>query len=142
MTRARLVSVGLALACLLATVYFAAHWRQASLVRDANELGRSGQPAAAARVASRVRGAPERAPALLARARALRANAQYRAADRAFGRAAAEDPNNWILYRDWGSVIVHLGDRKRAGIMYAHAVALNPRIQFPPGVVVRGRSAR
>lgn len=126
---------------MLATIYFAVHWREASHVRQANELGRSRHWADAARVASRVKGVPERAPALLAEARALGANRQYRAADRAFSRAAAEDPNNWILYRDWAPVIDHLGDRRRATATYARALGLNPRATFP-GVVVRRRSTR
>lgn len=128
--------------CVLATVYFAVHWREASQVRQANELGRSRHWAAAARVASRVKGVPERAPALLAEARALWANRQYRAADRIFSRAAAEDPNNWIVYRDWGPVIYQLGDRKRAAATYARALALNPRATFSTTVAAPRRSAR
>lgn len=140
MTRARLATVALALMFVLAAIYFGIHWHQASEVRNANELGRSRQWAEAARVASRVQDMPERVPALLVRARALRANGQFRAADRAFARAGAEDPSNWIVYRDWGLVIDYLGDRRRAASTYARALALNPRLKLPP-LVVRGRSA-
>jgi Flp pilus assembly protein TadD len=141
MWRARLTTLGLGLACLLAAIYFGTHWHGASLVRQANELGRSRHWAEAARVASRVHEVPERAPALLAQARALLANAEYRAADHAFARTAAEDPNNWIVYRDWAPVLDRLGERKRAAATYARALGLNPRLKFAP-VVARRLSGR
>ena len=60
---------------------------------------------------------------------------QLRRARAALQKAARRDPNNWFLQRDYGIVLLRLGERPKARARMRRALALNPRMPLPPGFV-------
>ena len=129
----RLPAVGVAVVCALLAIFLALNARDASLVRDANRLGREGHYDAAARTAERVHRAPADVRALLARARAHPAARRLAAADTAWAELARRDPNNWRVHFEWSRAIGSLGgDAAKAVRVYARARELNPRLPALP----------
>jgi len=128
--------------CLLSALYLAANDRDADRVRDADRLGAAGDYAGALRVARDVSAPPQDARALVVQAYALHALGRRPQASRAFARAVARDPNNWVLHRDWAVVLAQLGRRAQAGDEMSRALALNPRMSLPAGFIAPARSAK
>jgi len=69
------------------------------------------------------------------RARAHRNSGRWGPARREFETAVRRDPNNWVLQRDYASVLLRLGERSKARARMSRAKALNPRMPLPPGFV-------
>jgi len=69
------------------------------------------------------------------RARAYRNSGRLNPARRAFQAAVRRDPNNWLLQREYASVLLALGERAKAQARMSRAKALNPRMALPPGFV-------
>lgn len=77
--------------------------------------------------------AADRAAAL--RGRAYRNSGRLEPARSAFQIAVRRDPNNWVLQREYGEVLLALGERAKARARISRARALNPRMPLPPGFV-------
>lgn len=133
--RARLTAIATGVVCALTAAYFVSNARDANRVRDANELGAAGDYRGALRASDGVTRPPQDARALLVRAYALLGLRRGAAASTAFARAAARDPNNWVIHRDWGILLLQLGRRAQAGHEMGRALALNPRMPLPPGFI-------
>lgn len=80
------------------------------------------------------------------RARAARANARaalltgdLAGAERGLTRAATWAPNDWAVQRDLAVVLLRAGHRRDARVAIRRALALNPRLELPPGFVLRPR---
>lgn len=140
--RARLTAIAAGAVCLLTAVYLGANDRDADRVRDADQRGAAGDYAGALRVARDVSAPPQDARALLIQAYALQALGRRPQASRAFARAAARDPNNWVIHRDWAILLAQLGRRTQARDEMTRALALNPRMALPTGFIAPGRSAK
>jgi Flp pilus assembly protein TadD len=129
----RALALGAAAACLLVAAYLGIQRREEVRLRDANALGVKRDYAGAEALARRVTRPPALTRALLVRARASAALGRHRVASRAYARAAARDPENWALRREWAISLLVLGDRVRARREIERSLALNPRTPLPRG---------
>jgi Flp pilus assembly protein TadD len=135
LSRDRLLALAAAGACLLTAGWLALHARDESALRAANTLGLHGHYAAAAARARTVHRAPAEGRALRVQAYAAAATGHLRDAAALFARAAARDPRDWELQRDWARTLLAAGRREAAARHMAAALALNPRMALPPGFV-------
>lgn len=132
MLAARLPFVAAALLCGALGLYLAAVSRgEAALERAQAELIDGRGDAALAELEG-LEGETDRRAAAL-RGYAHRAEGRLRPARRAFQSAVRRDPNNWILHREYGRVLLALGERAKARARMSRAMALNPRMVLPPG---------
>ena len=135
MLAARLRFVLIGLVCVVLGAYLAVSSRgEASLAR-ANAALAAGNHAEALSELEGLEGE------YAARASAVRGYAyfglgQLRRARVALQKAARRDPNNWFLQRDYGIVLLRLGERPKARARMRRALALNPRMPLPSGFVV------
>jgi Flp pilus assembly protein TadD len=134
----RLAAIGASGACVLTAVYLWGARHDAVRAGTARGLLDEGRFGAAA---SKAATAPGDAHALLVRAYALRDAGRSAAAGTAFAAAAAADPDNWVLRRDWAVLEAQVGDRAGAARQMAVALALNPRMKLPPGFLKPGQAA-
>jgi hypothetical protein len=134
---ARLAAIAASGACVLATVYLWAARDDAVRTGAARGLLDEGRYGAAA---SKAATAPGDAHALLVRAYALRDAGRSSAAGTAFAAAAAADSDNWVLRRDWAILLAQVGDRPAAARQMTVALALNPRLELPPGFLKPGQT--
>ena len=134
MLAARLPLIVLAILCAVFGILLAASsLREAALHRGQTELA-AGRNAAALTELERLDGdAAGRAAAL--RGRAYRNSGRLEPARLAFQTAVRRDPNNWVLQREYGEVLLALGERAKARARISRARALNPRMPLPPGFV-------
>jgi tetratricopeptide (TPR) repeat protein len=106
-------------------------------VRRAAELGAAGHYGAAAAEAGRVTRRPAAATAEHLRGLALAGSGKYAASAAAYARAAAMEPRDWTVRREWARVLLALGRRQAAREQMAASLALNPRQSLPAGFVAR-----
>ncbi|TML01538.1 MAG: hypothetical protein E6G41_16465 [Actinobacteria bacterium] len=106
-------------------------------VRRAAQLGAAGQFRAAAAEAGRVQRRPAAAEAALLRGRALAGARELAASATAYAHAAALEPRDWELRREYARVLLALGRRTDARGQMAASLALNPRQSLPAGFVAR-----
>ena len=136
MSAARLVSVLAAAACLALGGYLALAQRSESRLEQASDALAAGRPAAALDKLDGLAGtAAGRASAL--RAQGHIAQGDLRAARRELRAAILRAPNDWVLRRDDAVVLLALGRRSPARREMRRALALNPRMELPPGFVAR-----
>ena len=136
MTATRLVSVLAAAACLALGGFLALGQRSESRLERASDALGAGRPDAALAELDGLKGqAAGRAAAVRARAHAARGDAA--AAHRELRAALRRDPNNWVLHRDDAVVLLALGRRSAARRAMHRALALNPRMELPPGFAAR-----
>ena len=134
MLAARLPFVALALLCAALGIYFAVSSRgEAALQRAQTNLVAGRDAAALAELEGLEGQIAERAAAI--RGYAYRGIGRLRASRSAFQTAVRRDPNNWVLQRDYGGVLLRLGERAKARARMSKAKALNPRMPLPPGFV-------
>jgi Flp pilus assembly protein TadD len=133
LSREHLLALLAAGACLLTAGWLALHARDESALRAANTLGLQGHYAAAAARARTVHRAPAEGRALRVQAYAVAAEGRVSEAAALFARAAARDPRDWELQRDWARTLLAIGHRKAAARHMAAALVLNPRMVLPPG---------
>jgi Flp pilus assembly protein TadD len=126
--RRRLIALVPAAACLLTALYLAQAQRDAGTVDRANDLGRQGRYAAAARTAASVEEGPSRLRALVVEGYALSALGRHREAARVFREATRRAPHDWTLMRDLAVALGGSGDLRGARRELARARALNPRL--------------
>jgi Flp pilus assembly protein TadD len=101
---------------------------QARRLVEANRLGGAGQYAASLQEARQVTMTPASDRALLTEAYDLEDLGRLREADRAFARAAAADPSNWVIRRDWALELRREGQSRRARVQMRRAISLNPKL--------------
>lgn len=134
---ARLAAIAASGACVLAAAYLWGARDDALQAGAARGLLDDGSYGAAADKAA---AAPADARALRIRAYALRDAGNSGAAGTAFAAAAAADPENWLLRRDWAVLLAQVGDRAGAAKQMAVALGLNPRMKLPPGFLKPGQT--
>jgi tetratricopeptide (TPR) repeat protein len=104
---------------------------QARHLVDANRLGGAGYYAASLHEVRQVTMAPASDRALLTEAYDLEDLGRLREADHAYGRAAAADPSNWFIRRDWALELLRQGQSRRARAQMRRALSLNPKLGTP-----------
>ena len=80
---------------------------------------------------------PAAAEAALLRGRALAGARELAASATAYAHAAALEPRDWELRREYARVLLALGRRTDARGQMAASLALNPRQSLPAGFVAR-----
>ena len=134
MNATRLSFVAVALVCASLGVYLAISSRGEARLGRANADLVAGRHADALAELRGLGGeAGQRAAAT--RARAHRGLGRLEPARRAFQTAVRRDPNNWLLQREYGTILLALGERAKARARISRAKALNPRMPLPPGFV-------
>ena len=134
MLAARLPFVVVALVCAALGLYLAnSSSAETALFRAQTELVAGREDAALAELEG-LEGENELRAATL-RGYAYRDSGRFEQARRAFQTAARRDPNNWVLQREYGSVLLRLGERVKARARMSRAKALNPRMVLPAGFV-------
>jgi len=130
----RLPFVAVALVCALLGLYLAISSRgEARLGRASADLVAGRNAEALAELKGLEGQNAGRAAAL--RGRALRDSGRLAPARRAFQVAARRDPNNWVLQREYASVLLSVGERAKARARMSRSKALNPRMPLPRGFV-------
>lgn len=129
--RRQIITGALAAASVVAAIYMWQSSTQARHLVDASRLGAAGYYTASLREARQVTMAPASDRALLTEAYDLEDLGRLREADRAFGRAAAADPSNWFIRRDWALELQRGGRLRRARAEMRRAVSLNPKLLTP-----------
>lgn len=107
-------------------------------LRSAERAGSGGDYAKAAAIAAGIHREPAATRARLVEAYALRAEGRPAAALAAFRAAAAADPARASIHRDIAALLLARGDRRAAKAELTVALALDPRIELPPGVEAVG----
>jgi Flp pilus assembly protein TadD len=134
MNPTRLPFVAVAVVCAALGLYLAVSSRDEARLGRANADIIAGRNAEALAELKGLRGeASNRAAAL--RGRAYRNSGRLEPARRAFQTAVRRDPNNWVLQREYGEVLLALGERAKARARISRARALNPRMPLPPGFI-------
>ncbi len=136
-TATRIAGLAFAVLCVALGGYLALAQRsEHTLARAQDELA-AAQPAAAL---ARLHGLGGQAAgrALAVRAAAHIAQGRYADAHRNLRAALRRDPNSWLLERDDAIVLLALDRRLDARRALQRALALNPRMDIPPGFVVAG----
>jgi Flp pilus assembly protein TadD len=132
MNATRLPFVAVALVCAALGVYLAISSRGEARLSRANADLIAGRNADALAELDGLGGeAGNRAAAL--RGYAYRATGRLQQARRELQIAARRDPNNWVLQRDYATVLLRLGERSKARARMSRAKALNPRMPLPKG---------
>ncbi len=126
-----------ALAAIVAALYLADAAQDAQRVERAERLIVDGRPAAALDEIDGVTGRPAGARALSLRAAELSDGGDIVAALDAYRRAAERAPDDWAVRRDWAVLLLSVGQRGGAQAQMDRALALNPRLELPPGFVRR-----
>lgn len=133
-TPTRVVSIAIAAICLALGGYLARAQRSEHALARAQDAVAAGDPAAAlARLNGLGGQAADRADAV--RADAHIAQHRYGDAHHDLSAALRHDPNDWVLVRDDAVVLLALGRRPAAKAEMQRALALNPRMDLPPGFV-------
>src|SRR5687768_16522999 len=113
MLMARVPFIALAILCAGFGILLAVSSRDEARLRRANADVIAGRNAdALAELADLAGEAGNRAAAL--RGRAYRNSGRLEPARRAFQTAVRRDPNNWVLQREYGEVLLALGERAKA----------------------------
>lgn len=134
MNATRLPFVAVAVVCASLGLYLAVTSRDEARLGRANADVIAGRNADALAELEGLDGeAGDRAAAL--RGRAYRNSNRLEPARRAFQTAVRRDPNNWVLQREYGEVLLALGERAKARARISRARALNPRMPLPAGFV-------
>jgi tetratricopeptide (TPR) repeat protein len=130
----RALSLAAALAALGIALYLDAHRSDAVHLRAANELGESGDYAAAIDEARQIRYAPAQAEGLIAEGSAYAALGDVARASRLYQRAEQLEPNDYAVHYYRALALIDRGDRSAARQELQRVRELNPRFeQFPPG---------
>jgi Flp pilus assembly protein TadD len=133
----RIAGLALAALCVALGGYLALAQRsEHTLARAQDELAAT-QPAAALATLHGL-GGQAAGRALAVRADAHIAQGRYGEAHLNLRAALRRDPNNWLLERDDAIVLLALGRRQDARRALQRALALNPRMDIPPGFVASG----
>lgn len=130
---ARAVTGVVAAVCLVVAGYLFVHARDESALRTANRQGLRGDLRGAVRTARPIRREPAAADALRVRAYALLQLGDDRGAIAAFERALRLRPSDWTMRRDLAVLFARRGRRMAARRQMGRALALNPRLDLPPG---------
>ena len=134
MLAARLPFVAIAVLCAALGIQLGVSSRGEAALQRAQTALVTGRDAAALAELEGLEGqTAQRAAAL--RGYAYRGMGRLQASRRAFQTAVRRDPNNWVLQRDYGGVLLRLGERAKARARMSRAKALNPRMPLPPGFV-------
>ena len=132
MNATRFPFVAVAVVCASLGLYLAVSSRDEARLGRANADVIGGRHADALAELNGLSGeAASRAAAL--RGRAYRNSGRLEPARTAFQIAVRRDPNNWVLQREYGEVLLALGERAKARARISRARALNPRMPLPPG---------
>jgi Flp pilus assembly protein TadD len=132
LTPTRAVTLALAALCVALGGYLLLAQRSERTLARAEDEVAAAQPAAAlARLDGLGGQAAGRAPAV--RAAGHIAQRRYAEAHRDLRAALRHDPNSWLLQRDDAIVLLALGRRLDARRALQRALALNPRMDIPPG---------
>lgn len=131
------VVVVIAAVAIVAAVYLGAATRDAKHVERAERLVTDGSPDAALGQVAGITGRPAGARALSLRARALTDTGNIVGALDAYRRAAERAPDDWSVRRDWAVLLLSVGQRGGAQAQMNRALALNPRLELPPGFARR-----
>ena len=137
MTTVRLSLLALALVCAALGTYLAVSSRVEAKLERASAHVSAGRGAEALTELVSVGGAAADRAARL-RGAAHFAGGRLPLALDAFREAAARDPNNWLVQRDYAIVLLRSGDRVRARERMRTARALNPRMTLPSGFTPAG----
>jgi Flp pilus assembly protein TadD len=129
----RPLRIAAVVACLAASAWSLALLRDERRLDDAQQAVVEGRFGDAERLAASTSG-----PTIGARASRTAAEAAYhqgdlRGAERAMRTAVREAPSDWATHRDHAVVLGRLGNRSAAASEIAQAIALNPRMELPPG---------
>lgn len=130
--RARLPYLAVAALCGAIGIYLAvSRGGEAKLMRAGEDVRTGRHVQALAELDGLGGQATGRAAALSGYAHAGRR--QYERAAVELSAAARRSPNDWVLQRDYAIVLRALGRRAKARARMQRALALNPRLQLPPG---------
>jgi Flp pilus assembly protein TadD len=137
LTPTRIAGLGLAALCVALGGYLALAQRSEQTLSRAQDELAAAQPA---RALARLHGLGGQAAgrALAVRAGAHIAQGRYAEAHLNLRAALRRDPNNWLLERDDAIVLLALDRRLAARRALQRALALNPRMDIPPGFVASG----
>lgn len=125
--------------CLLGATYLWQSAEDAATVASVRESLASEAPRMAARGVRDVpSGHPVESAAALLEARALATLERDDRALEAYRRAARLQPASWVIPYETAIVLARAGDRAAARAQMARALALNPRLQLPPGFLRPG----
>ncbi len=137
MAPARYPALALAAVCLICAAWLLSAHRDEKRLQQANALGIRGDLHGAIATAREVRGGPALTQAHAVVAYAELALHRPTAGARELRLALRGRPNDWLLRRDLGVVLLRLGHRKEAQDEMTRALALNPRLRLPPGFLLR-----